>query len=318
MTVIQDDHMPTQGTAEVQQDSGRQFRLEPDTHADILREIEKQALATTQPAGRPVAIILGGQPGAGKAGLASAALDEFAGNAVKIDADELRKNHPHYIELMREDDRTAADRTHGDAGSWAVKLTSAAITSRRNLVVDGTMRDPESLATLCRKLRNHGYRVEARVMAVNGLVSRLSIHERYERQVQANGFGRWSNRDKHDEAFAGVPLTVEKLEAERLVDRMTVFTRNSDEPVYDNRVTAGEWERVPAGRELLDAERTRDWSTEERHRFGGKLDTIARRLDQRGATEADRTSLAGLRADFERRHPADRVAPRRDTPKPAG
>ncbi|CAH2898043.1 MAG: hypothetical protein PPHEMADM_3165 [uncultured Paraburkholderia sp.] len=204
-----------------------QFRLDPETHAEILREIQTQALATTRPAQRPVAIILGCQPGAGKA-----ALDELAGNAVKIDADELRKNHPGYIALMREDDRTAADRTHGDAGPWAVKLTSAAMAARRNLIVDGTMRDPDNLAKLCRT----GYRIEARVMAVDALVSRLSIHGRYERQVQANGFGRWSNRDKHDAAFTGVPLTVEKLEAEQLVDRMTVFTGNSDEPAYDNRL----------------------------------------------------------------------------------
>ncbi|CAH2784418.1 MAG: hypothetical protein PPHEINF_4832 [uncultured Paraburkholderia sp.] len=77
---------------------------------------------------------------------------------------------------MREDDRTAADRTHGDAGPWAVKLTSAAMAARRNLIVDGTMRDPDNLAKLCRKLRDAGYRIEARVMAVNALVSRLSIH----------------------------------------------------------------------------------------------------------------------------------------------
>lgn len=298
-----------------------QFRLDSETHGEILREIQTQALAITRPVQRPVAIILGGQPGAGKAALASAALDELAGNAVKIDADELRKNHPRYIALMREDDRTAADRTHGDAGPWAVKLTSAAMAARRNLIVDGTMRDPDNLAKLCRKLRDAGYRIEARVMAVNALVSRLSIHERYERQVQANGFGRWSNRDKHDAAFTGVPLTVEKLEAEQLVDRMTVFARNSDEPVYDNRLVAAQWEQPPAGRERVDAERSREWSSTERHQFVGRLDAIARRMEQRGAGEADIRSLADLRADFEREHQADRHAPRvphRVAPKPGG
>ncbi|APO88782.1 zeta toxin family protein [Xanthomonas euvesicatoria pv. euvesicatoria] len=298
-----------------------QFRLDPERHAEILRDIQTQALGATRPAQRPVAIILGGQPGAGKAGLASAALEELAGNAVKIDADELRKNHPAYIALMREDDRAAADRTHGDAGPWAVKLTSAAMAARRNLIVDGTMRDPDNLAKLCRKLREAGYRIEARVMAVNPLVSRLSIHERYERQVRANGFGRWSNRDKHDAAFSGVPLTVEKLEAQQLVDRMTVFARNSDEPIYDNRLVAGHWEQPPAGRERVDAERARNWSPVERHQFADKLDAIARRLEQRGDGESDLTSLAELRADFERQHPTDRHAPRvtrRDAPKPGG
>lgn len=285
-----------------------QFRLAPEMHAEILHEIQAQALAATRPADRPVAIILGGQPGAGKAALASAALDELASNAVKIDADELRKNHPGYIALMRENDRTAADRTHGDAGVWAVKLTSAAIAARRNLVVDGTMRDPDNLAKLCCKLRDAGYKIDARVMAVNALVSRLSIHERYERQVQANGFGRWSNRDKHDAAFAGVPLTVEKLEAEQLVDRMTVYVRNSDAPVYGNRLVAAQWDRPAMGRERFDAARSRGWSPAERQHFLDKLDAITGRMQQRGASANDLASIAELRADFHRNHPADHHA----------
>ncbi|CAH2784415.1 MAG: hypothetical protein PPHEINF_4833 [uncultured Paraburkholderia sp.] len=93
---------------------------------------------------------------------------------------------------------------------------------------------------------------------------------------------------------------------------MTVFARNSDEPVYDNRLVAGQWELPPAGRERVDTERSREWSSAERHQFAGGLDAIARRMEQRGASEADFTSLAELRADFEREHPADRHAPRQN------
>lgn len=91
-------------------------RLDPETHADIFRTIESEALAATRAVARPVAINLGGQPGAGKVGLAATAMEDLDGNAVKIDADELRKFYPRYINLMLEDDRTAADKTHGDAG----------------------------------------------------------------------------------------------------------------------------------------------------------------------------------------------------------
>ncbi|KAE8162412.1 zeta toxin-domain-containing protein [Aspergillus tamarii] len=230
-------------------------QLDPDTHAEIFHTIQTAALATTNPVEQPVAILLGGQPGAGKSRLASAAMKHLGGNAVKVDADELRQFHPRYIDMMRENDLTASDRIHADAGPWAVKLTRAAITARRNLVIDGTMRDSDNVVAQCRNFREAGYRVEARVMAVSRLVSLLGISERYEHQRQVLGFGRWVTCNHHDAAFAGVPLTVEKLEAYRLVDRMAIYTRGSDAPVYENWLDHGIWQRPPAGRTRLDAER---------------------------------------------------------------
>jgi hypothetical protein len=56
-----------------------------------------------------------------------------------------------------------------------------------NLVIDGTMRDPRAVATVATRLREAGYEVDARVMAVNELISTLHIHKRYELQMQAQG-----------------------------------------------------------------------------------------------------------------------------------
>ncbi len=296
------------------QHDNAQFRLDPQTHDKILRDLQTQALSMTRPVEKPVTILLGGQPGAGKAALSSRALEEFGGNAVKIDADELRKHHPRYIDLMRENDRTAADRTHGDAGPWAAQLTAAVMAARRNLVIDGTMRDPDNLAKLCRKLRTAGYRIEARVMAVNELVSRLSIHMRYERQVLANGFGRWSNRDKHDQALAGVPLTVEKLELESLVDRMTIYTRNGQQ-IYDNRIRSGEWsQQPPAARLHVERERNREWTPAECRQFKLQLASVMDKMQRRAASPADIAGLDELRRDYERAHQVGQLA---DRPPPA-
>jgi hypothetical protein len=173
-------------------DDQSQFRLETVEHQLIFEDIARHAIMLSKPVENPVAIILGGQPGAGKAALSSYATAELGGNSIKIDADELRKYHPHFLKLMRENDRDAADLTHRDAAGWAVKLTNLGIKEHRNLVIDGTMRDPESLAKLCSKLQSAGYLIDARVLAVNDLVSRLSIHHRYELQHEANGFGRWT------------------------------------------------------------------------------------------------------------------------------
>ncbi|MFP3852356.1 zeta toxin family protein [Pseudomonas sp. W5-01] len=281
-------------------DDQSQFRLETVEHQLIFEDIARHAMMLSKPVENPVAIILGGQPGAGKAALSSYATTELGGNSIKIDADELRKYHPHFLKLMRENDRDAADLTHRDAAGWAVKLTNLGIKEHRNLVIDGTMRDPESLAMLCSKLQSAGYRIDARVLAVNDLVSRLSIHHRYELQHEANGFGRWSNRINHDLAFTGLPLTVDRLETGNLVDRMHV-TNRSGEDIYDNYRIAGDWQQTPVqGREHVDAERSRAWTQAERSSFELTLDFVKAKMVRRHAGEGDLAELASLRAEYNR------------------
>ena len=281
-------------------DDQSQFRLEAEEHQLIFEDIAQHALMLSKPVQQPVAIILGGQPGAGKAALSSYATTELGGNSIKIDADELRKYHPHLLKLMRENDRDAADLTHRDAAGWAVKLTNLAIKERRNLVIDGTMRDPDSLAKLCSKLQSAGYRIDARVLAVNDLVSRLSIHHRYELQHEANGFGRWSNRTNHDLAFVGLPLTVDRLETANLVDRMHVTNRSGTD-IYDNTRIAGGWQQTPVqGRVHVDAERSRAWTQAERSSFELTLDLVQSKMHRRQASEGDLAELAAIRADYNR------------------
>jgi predicted kinase len=281
-------------------DDNSQFRLSADEHALIFQDIAQHALLASKPVQLPRAIILGGQPGAGKAALSSYATRELGGNSIKIDADELRKYHPHFLRLMRKNDRDAADQTHRDAAGWAVKITNLAIQERRHLVIDGTMRDPDSLAKLCSKLQSEGYQVNARVLAVHELVSRLSIHHRYELQHEANGFGRWSNRDKHDQAFAGLPLTVERLETDHLVSRVQIFGRHGS-GIYDNTVCSDGWQHhPPQGRIHIDAERSRPWSQAERASFDQTLDLVQAKMMGRHAGEEDMAALATLRDDYHR------------------
>jgi len=96
-------------------------KLSAEQHDRLYRKIERDYLPRAQPQDDPRAIITGGQPGAGKSGITSSAQAELAadGGYVLIDADKLRPRHPDYFRLVAEDDRTAANKTHADAGAWA-------------------------------------------------------------------------------------------------------------------------------------------------------------------------------------------------------
>ena len=162
----------------------------------VYTKIERHALDHTVAQEKPRAILLGGQPGSGKSELARMAQHELSqnGRAVVIDADKLRERNPAYWALSITDPKNAADLTHKEAAEWARRLTTATVQGRRNLVIDGTMQDPKGILTLAAKLREHGYTVEARVIAVNPEVSINRARLRFEEQVATRGVGRFVNR----------------------------------------------------------------------------------------------------------------------------
>jgi hypothetical protein len=57
------------------------------------------------------------------------------------------------------------------------------------------MRDPQAGATVATRLREAGYEVDGRVMAVDELISTLHIHKRYELQMQGQGVGRFATQE---------------------------------------------------------------------------------------------------------------------------
>ena len=196
---------------------------------------EQEALAKAERVESPRAVILGGQPGSGKSELANQAVREFrtSGGAVVIDADRMREENPRYKELSRVDPQNAADRTHKDAGEWASRLRATAMEGQRNLVVDGTLRDPEGIRRVAGQLRENGYTVEARVIAANPETSMLRTRLRFEEQVAERGVGRYVNQEQHDKAYSAIPKSVDVLEREKLVDKVTVYDAHK-RPVYSN------------------------------------------------------------------------------------
>jgi len=178
---------------------------------------------------------------------------------------------------MRTDDRNAANLTHADCGPWANRLLRDGVEGRRNIIIDQTSRDPEALAKMTVGLRQAGYRVELHVMAVAAAVSEQRIHERYEGQKEASGFGRFSTKDKHDEAYAGVHATVGAAERGNLVDRLVLYDKSA-QPIYENRLENGAWRSAPGADQAMKAERTRPMTLQERREYAAGFDALADKL----------------------------------------
>ncbi|WP_459203460.1 zeta toxin family protein (plasmid) [Ralstonia pseudosolanacearum] len=246
------------------------------------KDVERGALAKTEAQEQPKAIMLGGQPGSGKSALAAEAFRELrsSGGAVVIDADRMREENPRYKQLSREDPQHAADRTQKDASEWADRLTFAAAENKRNLVIDGTMLNPENVRELTNRLKDAGYEVEARIMAVNPETSLTRARLRFEEQVAERGTGRFVNREQHDNAYTGMVESVRALEREKLADTVRVYDANQ-RPIYENKQDRGEWQKAPEAVRALEHERARDWTHGERRDYVSALAEINALAKQR-------------------------------------
>jgi len=270
------------------------YKLDPERHESIYTEqIASYYLPKSRPQEKPCAVITGGQPGSGKSGIAVLAVERFYDSGyVLVDADKMRPYHPEYTKLMRADDKMAANLTHVDCGPWATRLMRDGVAGRRNIIIDQTSRDPVAMEQMTHGLRQAGYRIELHVMAVSADVSEQRIHQRYEGQRARDGFGRFSTKDKHDEAFVGVADTVALVEAGVQVERLCLYDR-SLHLIYDNQIEQGRWRQAPRARQVLDAERGRPMTPEEAHHFVEGYGALVRQLEEpwRCATAAEKEAM---------------------------
>jgi hypothetical protein len=240
--------------------------LDEAEHERIFRErIVRREFADATASSSPGVVLLGGQPGSGKSALLDVATEYLStpsARAVQIVGDDLRDYHPDYQRLLTDNDRTAAAATDRDSGRWVQKCLAYAREHRYSVVIEGTMRDPRVPLATAADFRAAGYRVEAWVMAVDPLSSRLGILARYHEQRAALGYGRFTVDVAHDAAVAGVLDSVDALQDAGAVERMLVVARGP-EAIAD---LAGDALK-PRTRAVIDAERARPWTPKEVQAF---------------------------------------------------
>ena len=257
-----------------------QYRLtEAEHQATFDNYIKPDLFAGAKPSGQPVAVIFGGQPGAGKSAAVDAAVRDLEprGGAVQIIGDDLRGYHPQYARLMELDDKTAAFYTDRDTGQWVEKAIAEAKTQRVNIVIEGTMRDSNKVAETMQSLRAAGYEIDARALAVNERLSEQGIIQRYENQKADRGTGRMTTSQAHQTAYDGMPATLERIERDKLADRVTLYQRGA-EAIYTNELNGGEWANEPQARAALEAERSRPMTLQERRSYAEGFDKLAELL----------------------------------------
>lgn len=210
-------------------------QLSKEAHDRILREeiLTQRNFVDATPQERPKAIILAGQPGAGKGTLGGRAEIELGNNVVTVDPDALRDYHPSVDGFRRETPYTWSGRTHVDASQWADELRDATVSSKKNLIFDTTLSNGQWTSELIKDLQAKGYEVEVRAVASPKLESELGVDSRFTRDVDRKGTGRHVPEGARDAIYDKLPNSLNTVHAQTDVP-IRIFNREGAE-LYDSR-----------------------------------------------------------------------------------
>lgn len=180
------------------------------------------------PQTKPIAILLGGQSGAGKTTLHDVFKIKLADNVLIINGDEYRALHPRFSVLQRLYGDKAVDYT----APWAGRMTEALIDALShigyNLIIEGTLHTADVPMKTAALLRERGYAISLALMAVKPQISLVSCQLRYEEMRIAGTTPRATDPTHHNKIIQQIVSNLTILEESGLFDGTYLYTRRRD------------------------------------------------------------------------------------------
>ena len=279
----------------MEQSIKEKYKLPKEEHESIYKKIEHEVFHDSEPDEKPIAIIVGGQPGSGKGAVISASKKEVESTGkciIIITTDEYKPYHPNAIEIARKYPTEYVEIVEQDAGAWTGKVLKKAIDEKYNFIFEGTLKSDRILDRI-KELQQNGFQTVVRALAVPRLESLIAIHERYQNQMQNIGWGRLISIDHHNKAYDGVPQVVDKIEKSGLC-KVEIFIRGKEiskpQKVYSSEDKDG---INTTARMALEAYRTSETgktiATARR-----RIETLKEQFKARNASEKEMAQLEAL------------------------
>lgn len=154
-------------------------------------------------------IFLGGQPGVGKSNFYTQ--DNNLHGYIVIDGDKYRKYHPHYRDIVKYDMENYASRTQSFVNQCIERLIEDLSNQGYNLIIEGTLREPDVPINTCRTLVNKGYKADMYVMTVDASISWQSTISRANLLIEQGEFPRLVPIDKYNQIVNALPDNLDRI-----------------------------------------------------------------------------------------------------------
>jgi hypothetical protein len=252
------------------------------------RCVAPDLLIDAQPAERPAAMIVVGQPGAGIAyetAMLRKQLMQTVSAAVHVSLDRLRAYHPLWAR-GGDVSPAAAARVTAACQSWFDRLVSDVQKRRFNLIAEIETTDLIALNKLGADLRHNGYVVQAVFVATSREESRLAMLARYEMHRRAGLGAEAPSIQAYELAFGNVGRALGHMEIERSVDGIRVIARGGHQ-LYESRVIDGALGRPPRAAETLEVQLDLKPNAKELVQYAMCWETLVQRLASDPAVPRD-------------------------------
>lgn len=194
--------------------------------------IKNDVLRGKVPVETPVAIVLGGQPGAGKSNIYVVANERFNKNIVELDCDAFRVYHPYYDEIKLKYGKEDAEKTNPFVFKVVDTLVDELSDCKYNMIIESSLKTPHTAIENGENLSSKGYAVELQVMATSKHVSWKGTEDRYNEALKNGGSPRAVPKEFHDLVVNNICNSLNAVKASGLMSNIMIYDRNK-ECLYD-------------------------------------------------------------------------------------
>lgn len=200
-----------------------EFRPE-DISLVVEREVSR-SIAHFKSQESACAVLLAGQPGAGKTVLSSMLAKQFGGNAVLINGDEYRRYHPNYHKLYDAYGSDCVALTSKFSSIVTETLIDRLSSAHLNLIIEGTGRTVEVPLRTAEQLTAKGYSVDMAVIAARPLTSLISTILRFYEMNAHGTVPRATAMEAHDHIVEVLPGNLDVLWKCSPISQISIWDR---------------------------------------------------------------------------------------------
>ena len=205
-----------------------------------LRE-RKDLLSDLMPQEKPLAFILGGQPASGKSKLAKEFMGNFSNdNILFVNGDIYREFHPNRQELIN-NPLSYYKETQIFSNVFTENLIREAIENKYNIMVEGTMRNPQVPYNTAKMFKENGYEVEILAISAPSVFTELGLYNRYQEEINFQGWGRLAEIESHNSAVSGILASLDLLYNEKAVDKIHLYSYQAEKHIVSFSLQNNEW-----------------------------------------------------------------------------
>lgn len=262
---------------------------EADVVYAVTRELKEGSVRYNKNT-HPIALLLAGQPGAGKTELSTMLSREMQNDVMLINGDDYRRLHPNYKALYKKYGADAVQKTSAYSSAVTEMLIEQASNRRYNLIIEGTGRTADIPRSTAEKLSAKGYRVELAVIATMPEISLISTWLRFVRMSERGTIPRVTATAAHDHIVSTLPDNLDILKNCPAIAQINIWDRelhrlygNGNDVFPPSLVLRQYWNRP--------------WSTDELQSARYAIEAIQQRGERMKVSISDAVSEMNRRLD---------------------